>query len=472
MRLLLGLALLASGCTHLVWYGSSPDRRHIAAVREVAGVQSVRHDLRDGPGFKGVGVDALKLTNEHLAYPAQRDDGKWVVVLDGVPSEAFDGVGELAVGHRAALFAAERNGRWVVHAPLGPSVPATWAEWDEVLPGSLQVDATEPRWAFAGRRGGQVWWVGWSVQRGPFEAVGQTTWSPAGEAWFVARTVEGTFVHDLGQTRHGPYEDVVGLTVSEAGRIAFAFKRGKEWRVFDGTAESAEGFTSVVGISFRGGHLFFAGERNVRDWLGFDGTLRGPFLSLKRTVEVFDDMPYFAAREATGWYVHRRMQPLGPWNDVRSLVVDGVHDGFIGEFGEQDVIVIDGAVVERWYEAHGLTLANGHSLYLGLAQGQHFVVYDGQRYPFELVLPDTLVLSADGLHFACIAGLRDKRELYFVVDGRRTGRVDLEELAAEQTRRPVATLTAGTDRIVLREWVVAELARVIAQKKETADGRP
>ena len=70
------------------------------------------------PGKPAVGVTEIVAspTGRRFGYAAMRSDGKWVVVVDGVESEAFDSVREgspvFSPDAQHVAFAAERDGKW------------------------------------------------------------------------------------------------------------------------------------------------------------------------------------------------------------------------------------------------------------------------------------------------------------------------------------------------------------------------
>lgn len=447
MRGWLVLAVVAlSGCSHLVWYGRSPNRRHVVAVLERGGKQLVRHDFRDGPEFKGVGVDALQVMDERLVYPAELESGAWVVVIDGAVSEPFESIGELAVSRRHVLVAGVREGKWVVDGDKGP-----FGRWDEVMPGSLLAsDGTA--WAFAARRENKTWAVVNGVEHGPFDAVGAFTLA-GDDVAFLARTTEGVALH-VGPQRFGPYEELVE-PVSGEGQVGFAFRRETSWF----TSTGAGPFTRVGGLQFLAGQLAFAARRDGKQWVVHGAHEFGPFQLLKRQLLAKKEGLVFAGKRADGWWVKRGETESGPWDDVSALSVKNGHDAFIGERGERSVIVIDGVERGAWEEASGLVLSPDGSKFVHAARvgTQQFLVVDGEPRPQELLLPDTLAYSRDGAHFGCITGERKTKRLFITFDDGARVPVDLEELTAALSRVPPHQLATSPERALLSRWVEAEL---------------
>ncbi len=446
-----------SGCSHLVWYGRSSNRRHVAAVLERGARQLVRHDFRDGPEFKGVGVDALQLLDERLVYPAELEDGRWVVVVDGVVSEPFESIGEVAASRQRVLVAGIRKGRWVVEvfierpSPLSPAGGEGEKSWDEVMPGSL-LASDRGAWAFAARRENKTWAVVNGVTHGPFDAVGGFTLA-GDDVAFLARTTGGVALH-VGAQRFGPYEELVE-PVSAEGQVAFAFRRDGAWF----TSSGAGPFSRVAGLQFLGGQLAFAARREGKQWVVHGAREFGPFQLLKRQLLETPQGLLFAGKRADGWWVRRGETESGPWDDVSSLSVANGHDAFIAERGERSVVVIDGVERGAWEEASSLVLSPDGSKFLHAARvgTQQFLVVDGEPRPQELLLPDTLAFSRDGAHFGCITGERKTKRLFITFDDGGRVPVDLEELTAALSRVPPHRLATSPERALLSRWVEAEL---------------
>lgn len=457
MRLALLALLLSSGCTHLVWYGRSADRRHVAAVIERGGKQLVRYDTKDGFAFAGIGVDGLHVESTRVVYPAQLDDGGWVVVSGAAQSGRFDAIGAVVARDGHTAFAAERSGKWFVVREASESGP-----WDEVLAGSLRLSSSGTTSGFVARRGGKVFVVLDDEERGPFDAVGQLQFQ--GErVLFTARTTEGVFVHAPGGGVLGPWEDVVELVSSERGFAFAARERGsghKEWRVFRHGALSP-GFERVAGLTFASGRLVFAGRTAGQEFVVDGDRQLGPFTTLKRQLLAPDDGAlFFAGKRADRWWVFREgRRESGPWDDVSALVVRGSHDAFLAERDGRSVVVVDGAEGREWELAMGLTLNDsGKPLYFA-RNGSQSLVVDGERTtPFDLVLADALVYSRDGKHFGAVTGEKKTKQLFITFDDGARVPIDLEELTAAITRVPPELLLTNPQSELLRQWVEAELS--------------
>jgi hypothetical protein len=434
------LLALLSGCTHLVWYGRSPDRRHTVAVIERGERQFVRHDFRDGAPFKGIGVDALRLDEKRLAYPAQLDDGAWVVVIDGVASEKFDAIGAVVLDGGRITFVAERAGKWFVAREGLP----TSGPWDEVLDGSVRADA------FAARRDNKAWVVRGAEPFGPFDAVGQLT-----ATRFVARTTEGVFVYSSASERLGPFDDVVELT-----ERSFAAHFGKSWKVFDlKSGTFGPPFERVGGFAVFDDTSFYAGRRDGQEFVVAGATEWGPFRVLKRQLLRSSAGLVFAGKRERGWFVQRGAAESGPWEDVSALTAFDGHDAFIGERDGRSVVVLDGVEQKSWELATGLVLARGGRVLHVARSGNQNLVVDGETTtPFDLIVADTLVATDDGRHYGCVTGEAKTKRLFITFDDGARVPVDLEELTAAMTRVPPAGLLSAPESVLLRDWVRAELS--------------
>lgn len=459
---LLLFAAVATSCTHVVWYGRSDDRRHVASVLETLGRQHVRFDLRDQDEFRGVGVEGLQIAEGHVAYPAQLDEGGWTVVVDGLQGERFEGIGEVALSKQAVLFAAERAGHWLVVRRSLSGRAATCevvggcrdqeqlGPFESVLPHSL-VERGDA-WSFVARRDGKAWVVFNGRELGPFDAVGPRTF--AGErVAFVARKDGAAFVVDSASDALplGPFEDA-SQPVLEDGELLFARREAGAWRVGDGGR-----FERIAGLHPR----LYAGRRDGHEWVVDGERERGPWLGLKKALARGKAGVVFAGRREAGWFVVRGDEELGPFEDVHDLQVVNGHDGFIGEREGRSVVVLDGRERSKWETAAGLTLSReGRALFVVRAGAQTLLEDsdDEAARPFDFVLADALVWSPDGAHFAAITGERRSKQLFVSFDDGARVPVDLEEFAAAVSRVPPQDLLLSPDQAWLRRCAEAELA--------------
>lgn len=445
MRLVTLALVFASGCTHLVWYGRSDDRRHVVSVIEQSGDQHVRLDMRDEPKFLGIGVDALVLTNKgHLAYPAQLRGG-WLVVHDGKNGRVFDAIGEVQLTDEHLAYTAEKSGKWhVVHDGVESEA------FDTVLPGALQLQGS--RIAFAAQQGQSVFAFIDGQRSAPMDGVGLLRFSRDGtRAGFVGKRLGASYVVINGEER-GPFESVAELHPGTPDLFVARTKEG--WRVFAGE-QSGEPYEKIAGL-IEG--PAYAARRDQENWV-IDGEVkRGPFTSLKS--QLMRDAAgklVFAAQTPDSWVVVMGDRELRGWDEVETPVINGAHVGFIGERNGRYVVSIDGEERSTWEWASSLAMSGERVAHLARRTGRTFVVIDGKELTFDVVVAGTLAFSKDGKRFGCITGDAKTRKLFITRDDGARTQVDMEELVAALSRGNEDSLLAAPDVTLLRRWVEAEL---------------
>ena len=471
MRALALLALLGTGCTHLVWYGRSDDRRHVASVIEQGGRQHVRVDMVDGPEVLGIGVDALAFGEEgEVAYPAQVADG-WVVIhraratldragqLSPRSSRAesrdesgprFDAIGELQLQHGQLLYTAEQAGKWHLVRD-GKSSEG----FDTILPGSLTVSSTG-RVAFAAQDGRNFFAVIDGQRSAPMDAIGQLRFSTDGtRAGFIARRAGSSFIVIEG-TEQGPFEAIAELQLGPPD--VFIARTEGGWRVFV-NGQPGESFERIAGLHTLGG-VAYAARRGKQEWI-IDGARQlGPFTSLKsQLARDTSGRLVFVAQREEAWLVSIGGEESGPWSEVETPALGGAHVGFIGERDRARVLVLDGKELAAWDWAGSLVLSPDGTRYAHLARrGAHtLLVVDGVERSFDVIVAGSLAFSKDSRRFACVTGEQQTRQLFITRDdGKRTA-VDLEELVAALSRSSPEVALTSPDVTLLRRWVEAEL---------------
>lgn len=453
MRSVALLALLASGCTHLVWYGRSDDRRHVAAVIEEGGTQRVRFDAVDGPRVKGVALEGLVLgADGHFAYPAQLEAG-WVVFHDGVPSAAFDGIGavELSPDGRRVAFAAQREGGWhVVHDGV------VGERFEAIFPGSLRL-GPDGRFVYAARRGGAAFVVVDGRVSEPWDGVGQVQRSADGQrvAWVARRGAQAFVVVD-GAPR-GPFE---GVAAFHFGPPEVTVVRDGGWRLLvDGQA--GEAFSAVGAVRVEAGRVAATVRRDGRSWVLDGAGLRGPFDAVHPALaRDGGGALVFAAKEGDDWFVHRGAERSGPWVKVEDLRVAGGRVAFLGVRAERDVVVLDGRELSSWDYASSLALSPDGTRLAHLARrGPRWrLVVDGAEREVDLAIDGSLAFSRSGHRVGFVSGDRQRRRLRFTFDDGTSRPLDFEELVAATARGAPDALPVA-DAGLLRRWVAAELDR-------------
>jgi len=454
------VAMLATGCTHLVWYGRSDDRRHVVSVIEQGGRQHVRVDMVDGPEVLGVGVDALVFGEQgEVAYPAQVEGG-WVVrstPAGGLRSSRaesgdalFDAIGEVQLHHGQLLYTAERAGKWHLVRGSDPG-----EAFDTILPASLTVSRTG-RVAFAAQDGRSFFAVIDGQRSAPMDGIGQLRFSSDGlRAGFIARRAGSSFVVIEG-VEQGPFEVIAELQLGPPD--VFIARTGKSWQVHvDG--RPGEGFERIAGLQTVGG-VAYAARRGKQEWI-IDGTRQlGPFTSLKsQLARDASGRLVFVAQRDDAWLVSLGGEENGPWSELETPSLGGAHVGFIGERAGQRVVVLDGKELATWDWAGSLVLSADGKRHAYLARrGPHnLLVVDGVERTFDVVVGGSLAFSKDGRRFACVTGEKSTRRLFITRDdGRRTA-VDMEELVAALSRVPPEVQLTSPDVTLLRRWVEAEL---------------
>ena len=86
---------------------------------------------------------------------------------------------------------------------------------------------------------------------------------------------------------------------------------------------------------------------------------------------------------------------------------------------------------------------------------------NGSRFPSLCTTQGSVIFSADGAHWACLAGDREPRRLYVVVDGRTAAAFAREELTAAMMADP-----RRSEKALLRRWVAAEMALAITRRTD------
>lgn len=444
--LLLLLSSLTS-CTHLVWYGRSDDRRHIASVIEEGSTQHVRFDMIDDPRVRGVGVDALVIDEAgHLAYPAELSEGTWALIRDGVIGPPFDAIGELQVRGDQLAYTAEKAGKWHVVHDGKPSEP-----FDTILPGSLTF-GPNGRLAFAAQHGTSVFAVIDGRRSAPMDGVGQLRFSTDGtRVGFVGRRRGASYVVVDGEER-GPFEAVAEL---ELGPPDVFVARTEGWRVFvDG--QPGEPFERIAGLT----GTAYAGRRGKQEWIVDGARTLGPFTAIKsKLARDASGRLVFVAQRGAAWTVVTGETENAPWVEVEVPAIGGSHVGFIGERDERSVVVIDGKEAATWDWAGSLVLSRDGARFAHLARREEktVLVVDGVERQVEVIVAGTLAFSKDGRRVGCVTGDPKTRRLFISRDDGKRVQVDMEEVVAALSRGNPDALLTSPDVTLLRRWVEAEL---------------
>ena len=418
--LILALALLSSACVghYRVWYGHSPDRMHRVEVIEKRGHQQLRVDDEPPRRYLGVGLETILFSEDssRLAYAAEIDAG-WVVVVDGVASRPWTGIGEILFGpdHRLA-YIAEDAGRWrvVLEGTLSPSFEA-------VMQGSLTFSPDGRRLAFVMAEG-DGFRVVVDGEPGPFyQAIGALRFDQESKrlAYVVQR--EGQQYLALNGRLLGPFLLLADYTLGPEGRLGMLVRRDEGWRaVVDGQESEAFDNLGTIHFSQDGRHAYTA-QRGGHWFVVLEGTPSPAYTSVEQLVFTRDLLVYQACLGKDAF-----------------VVVDGTHGPPLKRVGRL-ALSPDGA----------------HLAYLGLPWGGSLSVFhDGAVYAVPYALDGSLVLSDDGRRWACLV-LKEEGDIDVVIDGELRLPFDLEEMTA----RVMLTSDAPSARHekMLRRWVKAEL---------------
>lgn len=150
---------------------------------------------------------------------------------------------------------------------------------------------------------------------------------------------------------------------------------------------------------------------------------------------------------------------------------DGLIWGYIGHQNGVSTILMEDRVFAKHSYASGLQFGPGRThIYVFADHGDgHFtVVHNGKRFAFDLVVPGTLLLSPDGMHWCALVGsLAAKDELQIVIDGEPMA-AGLDSIV--WVTRRIASVH-GSQRDVLRElrFVLARTMRTLLNERRATD---
>jgi hypothetical protein len=463
------LALIGTACgPRLVWYAHSPDRRHDVRIVEHRG-QFIVVDGRRGPTFDAVPIGTLAMSRRggHLAYAA-RAARRWRVVIDGVLGPAYDGIGELlysADGEHLA-YAAQRGRSWrvVVDGREGPP-------FDALLAHALQFSADSRRLAYAGLRADGAHVVVDGTIGSGWNGIGQLAFSADSQhVAYVARAGDVAVAVFDGESGRG-YDSIRELVLSASGgRFGFVAERGGSWLAVIDRIES-ERWDLVRGLAFSddGAHVAYAARRTQGDTsVVVDGVAGSSYAGVRPATIAFASRaarPTYVARRGSRFVVVHDGAEGPPFDEVHPPVfsADGTRWGYVARFDSAWIPVIDGTLAssERW-ASDPVWSDDGHRLaYLARRGADTAVVVDGTEQRFDIVLDGTLVFDASGRHWGCVIGDRRERQFYFVVDGARRSRLEIDEaIDASMRTRALGEFATDNDR-VLHDWVTAEVGKAV-----------
>ena len=435
-------------------------------------LQTVKLDGKDGRPYDGIGVEALVFSpdSRRLAYPAQRGT-RWHVVLDGKEGEPFGGIGEIVFSpdSKHVAYLARRGGRW--HVVRDGRVSASF---HGIFRRTLVYSADSKRLGGVVMAGPGKAQVVLDDRPGPvFRQVAGLTFSPDSKRVAYIGRDEGRASVVLDGKRGPPFDEISEVALGRGGRVAYLARRLQAWMsVVDGVEGKA--YQGVAGLVFSpdGAHLAHAALQGDAAFVVHDsveGTrhdgIRVPTLGFTKTGRLIYVARQLLPRGVGARYVVVHGGKAGPAVDrVLSLRTAGGRWGYIGRNGERYQVVLDGKPGPSYPWAANLIFdpRGKRHAYLARRGKEVAVVVSGSKEQrFDVVVRGTLLFSRDGAHWACLAGEREPRRLFVVVDGRTVAAFKREELTAAMMADP-----RRTEADLLRRWVAAEMELAVGTKKQ------
>lgn len=405
----LGCVVLGACASTPAWRAVSPD----LAVRVTVQEQQSRSCVRIGGAapncHEAVSLAGMTLSSRggKVAYPARTGD-RWAVIHDGRAGAQWDGVGAPVLnpaGVRVAYPALGPSG-WsvVVDSTPGPT-------FDAIIAGTLGFDSSGVH-------------VGYVARRGDFSFV--IIDGVASDAWSVAS--RPMFFDD------GAHSAYVG------------WRDGRAHAVLDGVPSS--GHDSIGGFAYSVARSAWAyAARDAGTWHVIAGSSRGePFESVRGLVWPpgrNDTLPTYIARRGGAETVVLGGVPQRWHTRVSSFASAAAGEmwGYVADTGD---VYISGALIATETAAVDLAIAEDGSAFAWVAarEGAVEIVAGRERTPFDIVIPGTLQFLPGSRSWACLAGDRRQRDVFVVVDGRRTSHgIEWTELVRiAGSAEPLATL--------------------------------
>ena len=425
------LALLVCGCSkeYLVWYGHSPDRLHRVEVIEKDNRQQFKIDATLSQPYLGVALETIIFSEDskRFAYAAETDAG-WVVIVDGVHSRPWTGIGEILFGPRQQLvYVASDLEGWQVVLEDVPS-----AFFESVMQGSITFSPDGCRLAFVVAEGNQSRVV-INGKLGPlYEGIGALRFGLESKrlAYIVRK---GTHQYlALDDRLLGPFNLIADFTLGPNGQLGMLVRSDDGWRaVIDG--QESEVFDNLRSIQFsQGGQYAYAAERDDSWFIIRDGMRSLAFGRVGQLTFAGESLFYKAS-----------------WGDDNFVVADTIRGPSL-----------------KWIGRLILSPDGLHLAYLGQPWGGSVSVFhDGTVNAVPYALNGTLVLSNDYQHWACLVQDEIDGGIDIVINGQFQHPFDLEEMMALIMLTPDAS--SAQHEKMLRRWVKAELERYYAKAAST-----
>lgn len=466
----IALALALCACAPTTLYDCSFPRgdRSVAVVAEREGQYVVTLGKRYGP-YDEVALETLlpSPNGKRIAWAASAE-GTWRVYVDGAPSAAWEGVGELAwtPASTSVVFAARRDGSWHVVSPrgVGPGHRDVVAGSICACDGAAAYIATDDRGALV---------VVGDHSLGPFAAAGGLAVDKDCRGFvFASGSAQGAFVH-IGQRRHGPFLDVAEIAFApSSGRTAASVLTPDGWQVLaDGSlSEPLDAIGSLV-FSRNGGRFACAVRKlspSNHPWFVLtDDQSFGPFEKVEHHSLAFShdeaSLAWVATVEGRARVFLEGEPLLGDFDEVRCLHFAERSSvlGFVGVSGRGAEVYVGGALRGHYEDVVDLALSRDGSRFVAAAAiaDRTMVVVDEVPHAYDPI-PGTLTFDATGRRWGAIASDGSAFSLFFVLNGVRGPSLELVELSDLARNRDLQT----PERLeaALRQWVRSELGAVAA----------
>jgi hypothetical protein len=415
------VALLACGCgkEYLVWCGHSPNRLHRVEVVEKDSRQHLKIDATLSRPYLGVALKTIVFSkdSQRFAYAAETEAG-WIVVVDGVHSCTWEGIGEVLFSPQQQLvYVAADSEHWYVVRENTPSPP-----FKAVMQGSLTFSPCGNRFAFVVAEGDKFRVIMDGASVPLYDAIGSLRFAPEGDQFaYVAKIGDQQYLVRNGKLL-GPFNLIADFTLGPNGRLGMLVRDDDGWRVvIDG--QQSEVFDNLGSIQFsQDGQYAYAAEQDDNWFIIRDGGRSLAFSSVAQLTFAGKLLFYEASWDGDSFVVSDTIRgPSLQWVGRLIISPDGVHLAYLGRPWDESISVF----------------------------------YDGTVYPVPYALDGTLVLSDDYQHWACLAQNEVDGSIDIVIDGQFRSSFDLEEIMAHVLLTPEAS--GPQHEKVLRGWIKAEL---------------
>ena len=461
----LSLAIIAlfTACGPAILFSAhSPDRNHVVEVIAHNRRQYVSVDGKHTAEYSAVASSSLTYSSngEHMAYAAKRG-GHWVVVIDNVDGDEFDGIGEVLIGDDGrTAYVAERAGKWCVVVDGRAGAP-----FDAILATTLQLASSHV--AYVARSGSKVRVVVDGVAGEEFDGVGQLI--VGAHVAYAARVGEDAYAVIDG-ARSKAWTSVERITV-DAHHVAYAAFDRDAWRVIV-DQEIGPAVATVRAIALGDDHVSYIAhvrdQEGDRDVIVLDGapieTTDGKF----RALTLAPNGPRFIDVAADGEQLIVGTQRETKFDEITTPAFAQGRHAYAARRGNSWFEVIDGAIVPAGSDASTPVFSQDarHVGFVARDARGSYVMIDTVSHHFDLVIADTLAFSDDGTAWAVIAGELARKQMFFVRDRIpseaviRTPLSMREVYSAAGKRASLGELSATDD--TLATWSRAEANRAAA----------